>query len=364
MSISKNHIALQVNNWSMIGAKKVSVVPGFNEKGHPFATINVNDGELIHDFSVESRVSKALLVNPAEAIAERFTGGQFFTINDTLVDMRDGHYNGFTHDVQSIQQLIDIIGVTALNGVTRGIKHETTQGNILLSNEWGNQHLDIAEYQEGGQFSSRILYNWSPFSQSIRGVFELVRLICTNGMVGMTDFFNARIPVINRWEEHMDIAYGQIQNKVQGRVQQRISEMGTEPATVGELLQITQHATKRLNSTMVIGAESNRLRLISEIADPRVHLGSVYRHDVFDDKSIAARVPGHISSFDAWNLVTEMYSHTKASDDSSDIGLQRMANALVFDSEGRNKRMLNMSHPTRAASSFLDPKQAFYGVMM
>jgi hypothetical protein len=57
-----------------------------------------------------------------------------------------------------------------------------------------------------------------------------------------------------------------------------------------------------------------------------------------------------------------MYSHTDASDDSSDIGLQRMANSLLFDNSQRQKRMLNFQHGSRVSGSFLDPNQAFYGI--
>lgn len=361
--INKENTQIGVKSWNMIDAHKVVVSTGADEKGKTTALFNINDGEVIHQFGPESRVTKALAFTPESVMAERFIGGKFFVLNEQLTDFRDNHYNGFTHSNDSIQRLIDTIGVSQRTG-HRGIKHHTTQGNVMLSNIWGDTNLDIEEYKDGGQFSSRLRYNWSPFSQNIRGVFELVRLICTNGMVGLTDFFNAKIPMINRWEEHMDIAYGQIQNKVQGRVKSRIRDMGTERATVGELLQIVSHASNRLKSaTLIDHNERERLNNISMIADPRIHLNNIYQPGVFDDKAIASRLVGHMTAFDAWNLVTEMYSHTQSSDSSSDVGLQRMANALVFDGEQRNKRIINVGKGPRLLSSFSSPETAFYGVM-
>lgn len=361
---SKERTIVPVHSWNMLQANEVEVKPTFDEKGNPFAQMTINGGEFVHTFDRSSRVSKSLLVTPAEVIADRFTGGQFFIVNDQLVDMRDSHYDGFTHDTNGIQRLIDTIGISQLNSRARGIKLAPTQGNLVLSNIWGENGLEVPGYKEGGAFNSRLRYNWSPFSQQIRGVFELVRLICTNGMVGLTDFFNARIPMINRWEEHMDMAYMQIQNKVQSKVTQRISEMGQERASVGELMQISHHAyTRAKQITSIVLDERVRLNNIAHFANPQVHLNDVYRQGVFEDKAIASRVAGHLTTFDAWNLVTEMYSHTRASDDSSDIALQRMANSLMFDDGMRNQRMLNIGRNARSVSSFSSPETAFFGTM-
>jgi len=364
IQIQKAQSIVPVESWNMLKANKVAVKPIYDHKGNPMAQMDINDGEFSHTFSHTSRVSNSLLVTPAEVVAERFTGGQFFIVNEQLVDMRDSHYDGFVHDVNGIQRLIDTIGVSGLNPLSRGIKLAPTQGKLILSNVWGENGLEVPGYKEGGAFNSRLRYNWSPFSQQIRGVFELVRLICSNGMVGLTDFFNARIPMINRWEEHMDMAYRQIQNKVQNKVTQRISEMGGERASVGELMQISHHAATRLKQIPSIQLdERRRLSNIAHFANPQTHLGNVYREGVFEDKAIAGRVAGHLTTFDAWNLVTEMYSHTQSSTNSTDVALQRMANALMFDDKMRNQRMLNIGRNARSVSSFSSSETAFFGTM-
>jgi hypothetical protein len=360
----KQTLPIIVNSWEMIEAQKVVVEASTDKKGNTIALLNVNDGQLTHEFDKNSRVSKSLASAHASVIAERFTGGNFFVVNEQLVDFRDNQYNGFVHSDESIQQLIDIIGINKINSRSAAIKHESTQGDLILSNVWGQSSLDVDGYKAGGQFDSVLRYKWSPFSQNIRGVFELVRLICANGMVGLTDFFNAKIPVINRWEEHMDIAYHQIQNKVQGTVRNRIIDMGTERATVSELMQISDHASNRV-AKGVIGTveERNRLMNIAAIADPTTHLQKFYKKAAFDDKAVANRLPGHMTTFDAWNMVTEMYSHTSATADSSDTALQRMANSLMFSDNLRAQRMANIGHKVKVVSSFSDPTTAFFGTM-
>lgn len=360
----KQYLPVEVNSWDMITARKVEVNALTDKKNNPLAQVIVNDGQLVHVFDKNSRVSKALSVTPTAALATRFTGGKFFTINDELVDFRDSTFSGFVHDADAIQKLIDIVGVSKVANRHAGLKQSSTVGDIVLTHTWGTDAIDIPEYQAGGQFNSILRYNWSPFSQSIRSIFELVRLICSNGMVGVTDFFNAKIPVINRWEEHMDIAYKQIQNKVQGRIRDRIIEMGDERASVGELMQISSHASDRVTKGLV-GTMEERQRLLSiaQIADPKQHLGEYYKQAAFEDKGIANRLPGHLTTFDAWNMVTEMYSHTNASPDSTDTALQRLANILMFDGDKRMQRMAHVGNNMKSLSAFSDPKAAFFGTM-
>ena len=204
----------------------------------------------------------------------------------------------------------------------------------------------------------------SPFSEAIRASFELVRLICTNGMVGLTPFFNAKIPLVNRWEEHLEIAHKQIQNKVQSHVRNRIIDMGTERATVGELSQIASHAMNRIDKFEGGTREQqNRLRSLRSVADPAIHMRKYYKDSVFENMAIAHRLPGHLTTMDAWNIVTEMLTHTEATEKSTETALQRMANSLMFDYEKREKRMANIDAGIGSVSSFSDPTAAFFGNM-
>jgi hypothetical protein len=361
------------HDYKMIRDAKVDlqVVQKVDHKGrsHPQALIRVGDFE--HTFDVKSRISKALeTMSPAD-LQSRLSGGNFFFINGNLIDFRDAHYDGFIHSDSNLDSLMENIGVH--NASTRErISHRSntvTGSGIILSNRWNQQEIHVEGYQEGGAFTSNLNYDWNPFHQYVNGVFELVRLICTNGMVGSSDIFNARIPVVNRWQEHLEIASRQIQNKVNGTVTKRLHQMGNERASVGELQLISTHAENRLLELDIVDFGSMAqfdevrasLRNINNIANPEIHLANHYKAGAFEDKNLTAQLAGHLSLFDAWNLVTEMFSHTKEVVSSSNTALQKMANALVFDGAKRDARLNRTDVTAPVMSSFSDPEVAFFG---
>jgi hypothetical protein len=283
-------------------------------------------------------------------LTKRLKGGQFFFINDKLIDFRDGQYDGFVHSDDNVHSLMEHIGVRVQSKSDRfGNRSTTTTGSGIVT--------------------SNLHYDWNPFHQHVRGVFELVRLICANGMIGSSDIFNARIPVVNRWEEHLEIASRQIQNKVNDNVSNRLYQMGNERASVAELQLIAAHAENRMleidirDYGTVDSFEEARtsLRNINSIANPEIHLIGHYNESTFEDKNLTAQLAGHLSLFDAWNLVTEMFSHTKEVKKSSNAGLQKMANSLVFDGAKRDARLNRTDVTAPIMSSFSDPEVAFFG---
>ena len=309
----------------------------------------------IRDSNKDSQISKALVSTSPEVLAKRFVGGKFFTVNNQLVDFRDNTYTGFVHSNQSIEKLINIIGVT---------QKSNRNSKFTLENVRESKTIKIEQYKEGGEFESVLHFRWSPFSQTISSSFELVRLICANGMVAVNNFFNGKIPLINRWDEHINIACKQIHNAIQVKVHQRIVEMGKERATVGELLRISKHGQERIQQSQTKSPEQiNRLRNIITIADPKRYLSCYYKQSVFEQPRLANTLPGHLTTFDAWNLVTELSSHTDEVSTSTNIALQRLANSLMFDDESRKQRINVFTGKYKPLSAFSDPTAAFFGEM-
>lgn len=361
----KIYSRIPVKSWNLIHADKVEVQALTDTQGNPNVRIIVNDGELDHTFDKNSRISKSISYVSTKALADRLTGGKFFTINDQLIDFRDNQYTGYIHNHDAIQKLIDIVGVSKLTNRYIKLKHRSAISDIVLTNRWGTDSIYISEYKTGGEFQSILRYCWSPFDQTIRSTFELIRLICSNGMINTTNFFNAKIPMVNRWEEHMNIAYKQIQDKIRNRIHHRIVEMGQQRASVGDLIRISTHVHNRItNEKSIKSAEQyQRLLNIARIIDPRQHLSNFYKQTVFSNMKIANRMPGHLTAFDAWNIVTEISTHTNDSPDSSDTALQRIANDLMFNEEKQKQRMIDIDNNSRSLSSFSDPTAAFFGTM-
>ena len=65
-----------------------------------------------------------------------------------------------------------------------------------------------------------------------------------------SDLINTKIPLVNRWEEHLAIAERQIQNAVVSNVTRRLASMGTERATVLELMKLVEIGRARLEDAI------------------------------------------------------------------------------------------------------------------
>jgi len=326
----------------------------------------VTKQEFQHRFKPTSRVSKHLDIMEPKDLADRLTGGSFFFIGDEFVDFRDGHYNGFVHTDDAIKHFMDVLGYTTrsqLGHLHQRKRNKEDDTDIVLRKVWSDADIVVPGYQSGGEFNSQLSFVWNPFVKTINSAFDLVRLICENGAIGLTSFLNSRVPLLNRWEEHLDIASRQIQNKVSGIVVDRVQEMSKERASVADCLLLEQHAFDRMHSP---GSRSQNEReklmhLMAAVA-PATHLAGVYKGDVFQNKNLAAQLPAHLSNFDAYNIATELRSHTQASSKSSDNALDKFANGIMFDRESNFKASAaRLSTPK--LSAFSDPERAFFGKM-
>jgi len=346
---------------------KVNVEDATDDKGRKTAIITVGDGlgeKYQHQFPHTSRISKALTVMTPVQLAEQMSGGSYFFVDATLYDFRDGNYKGHIQTDDTILQLIDLLGINHYDDSNRDMRvHENvTSGRIKLGRKWSDNPIDITAFNEGGEFRSELHFGWSPFMTTINSAFKLERLICTNGMRGLRTFMNTKIPLVNRWKEHLDIASIKIQNKVDGICQRRFREMSTERASVAELMALNNHAEERIQDGREHAATNTMLRNIQSVVNPCRHLADVYQSNVFNKHSpAAAQYPGHLTTMDAYNIATEIRSHTPAVKKSTERALDMIANDMVFDHT--NIILPATAKVSRKASAFSDPDAAFFGVM-
>ena len=325
------------------------------------ATIVVDD-KYEHKFPHTSRISKALDVMTPTQLSERLSGGNYFFVEDELYDFREGDYKGFVHTDETILQLIDLLGINehARGGNDMRVHENVTSGRINLGRKWSDCPINIKAFQEGGDFRSELHFGWSPFMKTINSAFKLERLICTNGMRGLRTFMNTKIPVVNRWAEHLDIANQQIQVKVEAIVQRRFLEMSKERASVAELTRLASHAEERIRNGKEHVVQNQQLANIQSIVDPKLHLLDVYQSHVFHKGSpAAAQYPGHLTTMDAYNIATEIRSHTLPVAKSTERSLDMISNDLVFDH--KNIILPSSGKVTRKVSSFSDADAAFFG---
>lgn len=348
-------------DYELVRSADVRVTASVDSKNYPVASIIVNNA-YTHEFSPLSRVSKALETMDVESLAQRLSGGSFFFVEDQLVDFRDGHYNGFIHEDVSIAKLAKVIGIQESKQVSTRLQDNLVSNKYTMGCSWSENAITIPVYNDGGDFKSELLFAWNPFIKTVNSAFMLWRLICKNGMRGMTHFLNTRIPLINRWEEHLDIANAQIQNKVDGMVKRRLTGMGSQAATVNELQQIATHARRRYEKTIQDDATHDRLRSIIQVADPSLHMGNVYKEAVFKDTRVSAQVPGYLSLFDAYNLATEIRSHTQEIEGSSTLALDRFSNDLIFNRKDLTQHTSRFSKARQA--SFENHEEAYFSELI
>jgi len=339
----------------------VEVVKHFDDKHRPLAAITV-DGEFEHIFPHTSRVSKHLDSMEAEDLAHRLSGGDFFFIENELIDFRDSSYHGFVHTPETINVFMDLLGYQRRDELDMRHMRKTTDDDnspIVLRKIWNKNEIAVPGYAHGTDFNSILSFQWNPFIKTINTMFDLVRLICTNGMIGLTSFLNTKVPVMNRWEEHLDIASRQIQNKVNDIVIQRIGQMVHEHCSVADLLLLEDHIMARLSMSIDTVEHQTMLNMMNSVS-PRAQLADVYRETVFDDKNLAAQLPGHLSGFDVFNIATQLRTHTAETAKSTDFAMDKFANGILFDRES-NFNASSSRLITKHVNAFNDPEMAFFG---
>jgi hypothetical protein len=348
---------------AMLRDANVEVQAVYTDKGQA-ALITVND-KFQHQFHHKSRVSQQLDLVTPKVLGERLTGGDYFFIGESLIDFRDRDYGGFAHDDAAIQNLMDIIGYKELSTRNQQSIHRmsnrTQSGTIALAKQWSEEDIAVPMLITGGDFWSRLNFTWNPFTKNVHSVFELFRNACENSMVNSTPFINMQIPLINRWEEHLEIANAQIQNKIQNTMAARLTEMIKARASVADLMILQRHIMGRLGASdslgLNVGGEMSQdntgLHRMYKIADPYEHLGQYYTAEALENKAMAAQLPSHLSMYDIWNMATEVSTHYNPGGGSSDAGLQNLGNDAM-------KGMDKIGNSIKE-SPFSNPEQAFFG---
>lgn len=344
-------------DYNMIRDADVRVNALRNADNYPVAEIVLNDG-ITHRFPAKSRISKHLEMMTPEALAERLTGGSYFFLGDHMIDFRDGQYRGFVHTNDSIAEMISVIGFSA-DGVKNPDPRQVSKA-LKLRAKWSDHSIKVPSLGAGGEFNGELSFRWSPFMGNVTAAFDIMRLICQNGMEGMGNLLTRKIPLVNRWEEHLEIARMYFENTVSGMVSDRLTQMVNQRASVNEVDLIAKHARDRIATGVYGGPERERLSMVARAADPMIHLARHYNSAVFNDTRLASQLPSHLSVYDVYNMATELASHTGESDNSSQFGLHKMANSMLVDREDITVRANRFETPV-ALAGFSDPDTAFFG---
>lgn len=210
---------------------------------------------------------------------------------------------------------------------------------------------------EGGAFDVGIGFSWSPFSTDIKSFTNLVRFVCSNMMAVSDPSMSFNIPMINDWEQNLDVSNNALRHMFEKVVGPRIEQMPNERISLFDLEVIQNLVTSLLNS--------DRDKVKFE-AKPKLHrLSDNVQHvmSLADAKGVSGSasrlIEAPVTAFDAYNIATEVNSHylTERNDK-----FQQFANSLIFDSERRNKAIeADLDDMTIDNHTFEDPDAAFFG---
>jgi len=337
------------NGFKMIKNAQVGEGEQIQATGRPKLSVVIN-GEHEYTFPATSRVSKALETNRIEDVVSRLDGGHFFMKDDTLVDWRDRNYadrGSFIQEDRGIQELLNKIGFTQETKKSVGRFNNTASTEILLNKTWSDVDIHVPQYLEGGDMKSKLDFVWNPFNSNVTTSYKLERLICQNGMVGLSSLLNAKIPLVNDWEEGLNIANKLIQNKIGTMITGRMAQMNDNSmmATVRDCHRVTAMCQARLVSADNFGDDvlREKLAMTQLAADPHLHLKGVYGNEILEDMKMCDQLRSHLTLFSLWNILTDISSHTVEVKDNSNFAVQRWANEVLIDRKGVHNHISSRS---------------------
>jgi len=368
-------------NFELIRNANIEAVKKYDRGDNPKLSIVIN-GKYEHEFGSRDKESQFLEYAHPEQVAQRLNGGTFFVVDGDLVDYRDENYRGFIHDEDGIEKLAEHVGLSITKGrsrtgaysqAARGTnqvfnrsRHRGLSRGIQLGGSHGEFAFNVEQLGDGGKFNTNLMFGWSPFSDLVSSVVEVLRLVCENGMVGMSPIINSQIPIINNHKEHLEIAANQIEHRFSSIMKDRLLEMADSRTSVAVLKMIRDEAVSRLRN-QEYGPMRDRLGQIASIADPYTHLREFYTEAELGHEDRRHLLDGHLTEFDALNLMTELDSHTiDPSEGTRDARqrhnsvLQSRVNSLVFDARSGKKAQHQAALSRVPLSRESDPERAFF----
>lgn len=288
--------------------------------------VQLECGDFVHQFPVTTSVSEALKHYPIERIGQRFVDSTLVFKDGELMDHRYGNYNGIIHSDDAIRSFIEHVGTKPAN---------RKDGMKLFASQREGLEIQLASelLGLGGDTTLTINFNWSVFQTHISSTIEYLRMVCMNGAMMSTPLLQSKVPVINDWQHHLNIAHTMLTNKTTSLLEQRVKQMYHTAAPLSLVQNVADHAARRLDKTEFLTyRQRDILQGVLAACDVVANSGGlITTDDIMDvDSHWADRMPTHINMWSLFNCATEIDSHTDAIDGSSTIGMRKLTNRILF----------------------------------
>ncbi len=325
--------------------------------------------EAPHVFEAGTAEARLIEQMDLKIIEEDFNGGTYVFRFGKLIDYRKNDYSGYTRSLDEINALADTLGVEVSTGDNRdrsargmfgNFRQKSLSKDIFLGGDGKVFNLEVEGLGEGGHFENKLVHRWSPFNENVILTLETERLICENGMVGMSPFVTKEVPIVNRVQEHLDLVTVLLEPTINDVLGRRFKDMSAQPASVGSMMKgyfALSERSKGMSAGMASTSEGresiDRSLKLKSLLDVRKNLADVYEPAVFKDTKVASSLPSNLTQFDLFNVLTEVCSHTNGANDDR---IQKEINSLVFD-ELSHKKDVQGKIPV---SSDSDHKRRFF----
>lgn len=295
-------------------------------------------------FDKRSPITAAISTGMGIKAAEQaLSESVLFTINDELaaksISTRPGT-NHFVHDQSAVQKMIEHIGPD-----TRMTKH-------------AYQYNDLDS--EGGTFDVNIGYKWSPFQKDIATFTDITRLVCDNLMEMNNPVMNYLVPMINAWEDNIAISNEALRHAFDTKIRPLMAKMVDTKISMWQLSALNNVMTRLLSSDENIALNKwQDLDTVAKRIQDTMHTFNGLAENV--PTSYTRLIDAPVSTFDAYNMLTEINSHYLLEPDNK---VTALTNDLVFGQRERSQNVdiLDAIQKVANEESFENVDRAFFGV--
>lgn len=355
--------------------------------------------EYSHLMPASNSLSRALELQSANNVSKRVDGGDFFIVNGQIADYRPvSAKRQFVHTDESIDTLINKVGLryrttelvdaedgkggrlvervhqlgdnatrpednSALLAVAKKatVRERLLSKDVSLSAFRDPTDIEIEGFKEGGQFVSLVGQVWSPFKPHVEFTLGLVRVLCSNGMIGTRDELVQQFQIVNEWDRHLDIASQRFREDVHRHIRSRFATMRDKRASLENVTRAYEYVSKRIKKLTPSHEEYGRAKNLLGVLDAKYHLREYYSDHVFEQSKLRGALPSHLTMFDLWNCVTETDAYLPDCQGSRSATVQGFANELMMTTQHLHGvgRMVDKAPP----APFSNPDQAFFGTV-
>lgn len=314
----------------------------FRESGKTYEVIL--DNQLSVKLDRRSDVVGQLKLGMDEKVlSTTFKDGSYFVVDNQVIDYRTSQDLKFTHSKESIQEMINHLGMIAKGN------------NIMMSNIMSELQCDALNSAAGGLFDVKVGFSWSPFQTDVESVIEMIRQVCSNGAIASDPVVNHSIPIINMWHENLKVGNDILVHQFNKLILPRIQALPNERISMYDVLSLRSLINKLSDTKELNHHQQNNLKNLYESLD------SLVTADVSSiKKNLLQFIPAPISAFDAFNIATECATHYVASD-KTDRMAQAFANNLLFNGDRTEKISLDLANLVADTQTFMDVDRAFFG---